>query len=128
MSTTCDTRDLPLIVFAKGANSHLESLSQLGADALGLDWTIAVSQARKRCGDQISFQGNLDPSVLYASPDNIRAQVALLLEDATIAPGHVFNLGHGMNPDMPVEHAGVVVEAVHSYSIQQRARAQNALA
>lgn len=117
-----DTRDLPLIVFAKGANSHLESLSKLGADALGLDHTITISQARKRCGAEIAFQGNLDPSMLYVSPENIRAQVALLLEDATTAPGHIFNLGHGMNPDMLVEHAGTVVQAVHEYSIEQRAR------
>lgn len=128
LKSHADTRELPLIVFAKGANSHLESLGKLGADALGLDWTIAISQARQRCGDGISFQGNLDPSVLYASPENIAAQVALVLEDATIAPGHIFNLGHGMNPDMPIEHAGAVVEAVHNYSMLQRARARNLVA
>lgn len=123
-----DTREIPLIVFAKGANSHLESLSKLGADALGLDWTIAISQARARCGTNISFQGNLDPSVLYASPDHIAAQVALVLEDATTAPGHIFNLGHGMNPDMLVEHAGTVVDCVHRYSITQRTREAHLLA
>ena len=70
----------------------------------------------------MALQGNLDPAVLYAKPDQIRSEVALLLEEATTAPGHIFNLGHGMNPDMLPEHAAVVVEAVHSYSAAQRAR------
>ncbi len=114
--------NLPLIVFAKGANMHLESLSLLGSDALGLDWTVPISQARQLTGGRVALQGNLDPAVLYAQPDQIRAEVALLLEDATTAPGHIFNLGHGMNPDMLPEHAAVVVDAVHSYSAAQRAR------
>ena len=114
--------NLPLIVFAKGANMHLESLSLLGCDALGLDWTVPISQARQLTGGRVALQGNLDPAVLYAQPDQIRAEVALLLEDATTAPGHIFNLGHGMNPDMLPEHAAVVVDAVHSYSAAQRAR------
>jgi uroporphyrinogen decarboxylase len=115
---------LPLIVFAKGANAHLASLSQLGADALGLDWSVPISLARAQTGGRVALQGNLDPAVLYAKPEEIRAQVALLLEDATTAPGHIFNLGHGMNPDMLPEHAAALVEAVHSYSIAQRAREQ----
>ena len=114
--------NVPLIVFAKGANLHLESLSLLGCDALGLDWTVPVGSARKLTGGRVALQGNLDPAVLYAKPDQIRSEVALLLEEATTAPGHIFNLGHGMNPDMLPEHAAVVVEAVHSYSAAQRAR------
>jgi uroporphyrinogen decarboxylase len=114
---------LPMIVFAKGANAHLESLCTLGAQALGLDWTVPVSQARIRTHHSVALQGNLDPATLYAAPEQITAQVALLLEDAGIAPGHIFNLGHGMNPDMRPEHAACVVDAVHHYSALQRERA-----
>jgi uroporphyrinogen decarboxylase len=117
-----DTKDIPLIVFAKGANTHLENLSQMGCDALGLDWCVHVGEARQRTGGRVALQGNLDPNVLYCNPDTIRAEVALVMEQAGSEPGHIFNMGHGMNPDMPLENAGLVVDTVHSYSIAQRAR------
>jgi uroporphyrinogen decarboxylase len=117
-----DCATLPLIVFAKGANAHLESLSHMGADALGLDWTVAISHARARTENRVALQGNLDPAVLYAKPEHICAEVAMLLEDATTTPGHIFNLGHGMNPDMLPEHAAALIDAVHRYSVAQRAR------
>jgi uroporphyrinogen decarboxylase len=113
---------IPLIVFAKGANAHLSALSTIGADVLGLDWTVPISQARLQTGHRVALQGNLDPAILYANPEHIEAEVALLLEDATPAPGHIFNLGHGMNPDMRPEHAQCVIDAVHRYSIAQRER------
>jgi uroporphyrinogen decarboxylase len=112
---------LPLIVFAKGANAHLEALAGLGCEALGLDWQLRISEARQRCGPRVALQGNLDPSILYASPADIRHQVALLLDDAGPDAGHIFNLGHGMNPDMDPEHAAVLIDAVHAYSKAQRA-------
>jgi uroporphyrinogen decarboxylase len=115
-------KDIPLIVFAKGANAHLADLSKIGADALGLDWTVPISQARIITEHRVALQGNLDPAAMYAKPEQIEAEVAMLLEDAGTAPGHIFNLGHGMNPDMRPEHAKCVIDAVHRYSIAQRAR------
>lgn len=107
---------LPLIVFAKGANHALESLADSGADALGLDWTVRLADARRRTGGRVALQGNLDPCVLYAQPEAIRAQVRLLVAENAGAPGHVFNLGHGMNPDMDPAHVAVLVEEVHRAS------------
>lgn len=107
---------VPLIVFAKGANHALEDLAALGSDALGLDWTVTLAQARARVGTRVALQGNLDPSVLYATPEAVRAQVALLLAEHAGQPGHVFNLGHGMNPDMDPEQVAVLVDAVHRVS------------
>ena len=119
----CDSKTsaIPLIVFAKGANAHLRALSGLGAEALGLDWTVAISQARLQTNGRVALQGNLDPAVLYAKPEAIRQQVALLLGDAGTEPGHIFNLGHGMNPDMLPEHVSVLIQALQEQSTAQRA-------
>jgi uroporphyrinogen decarboxylase len=115
---------LPLIVFAKGANGHLESQSVLGADALGLDWAISLRQARARTGGAVALQGNLDPAVLYACDEVIQAEAVLLLEEAGPEPGHIFNLGHGMNPDMQPEKLGLLIDAVQRFSAGQRERPQ----
>jgi uroporphyrinogen decarboxylase len=114
--------EIPLIVFAKGANHALGALSESGADALGLDWTISLREARERTQGKVALQGNLDPMVLYTEPDAIRTQVHMNLEQFGSATGHVFNLGHGMNPDMSPEHAGVLVDAVHEISRALRGR------
>ncbi len=110
------TRDIPLIVFSKGANSHLEALADSGADALGLDWTIALGDARQRVGDRVALQGNLDPTTLLAQPEAIRREVKATLESFGSGPGHVFNLGHGITPNVKPEHLGVLVDAVHEFS------------
>jgi uroporphyrinogen decarboxylase len=106
-------REVPLILFSKGANGHLEALAGTGCDALGVDWTIALGEARRRVGDRVALQGNLDPSVLYAAPDIIRGEVEATIADFGPHPGHVFNLGHGITPGVDPEAMRVLVDAVH---------------
>jgi len=107
---------VPVILFTKGGAQWLEAMADTGADALGLDWTIDIGVARERVGDRVALQGNLDPSTLYASPDTIRRCVGNILESYGNGSGHVFNLGHGIHPEIPPEHAGAMVEAVHEMS------------
>ncbi|MCB1569633.1 MAG: uroporphyrinogen decarboxylase, partial [Xanthomonadales bacterium] len=98
------TREIPLILFSKGANGHLEGLADSGCDALGLDWTIRLSEARQRVGARVALQGNLDPATLAANPQAIREAVRTSLADFGDGPGHVFNLGHGITPDIDPAH------------------------
>jgi uroporphyrinogen decarboxylase len=109
-------RDVPLLLFSKSANSHLEALADTGCAALGLDWTIALGDARARVGNRVALQGNLDPAVLYASPDAIRGEVKKALASFGPHPGHVFNLGHGITPEVNPDHLAVLVDAVHEFS------------
>ena len=109
-------RGVPLILFSKGANSHLEALADTGCSALGLDWTIELADARARVGDRVALQGNLDPAVLRASPEAIRNEVRKALASFGPHPGHVFNLGHGITPDVDPERLGVLIDAVHELS------------
>jgi uroporphyrinogen decarboxylase len=109
------TREIPLILFSKGANGHLEGLADSGCDALGLDWTIRLSEARERVGARVALQGNLDPTTLVASPQAICGQVRASLADFGSGPGHVFNLGHGITPDIDPDHVAVLVDAVHEF-------------
>jgi uroporphyrinogen decarboxylase len=111
-----DGRRVPVIVFTKGGGQWLEAMVGCGCDALGLDWTTDLDDARGRVGAQVALQGNLDPCVLYASPARIRAQVAALLADFGAHDGHVFNLGHGILPDVNPEHAGAMIAAVQELS------------
>ena len=106
----------PLILFGKGNAPYLEDLAQSGAEGLGVDWLVSLEEARRRTGDRIALQGNLDPATLYASPDAIRAEVRRTLESYGQGPGHVFNLGHGLSPDMNPDHVKVLVDAVHEFS------------
>ena len=110
------TRDVPLILFSKGANGHLEALADTGCAALGVDWTIDIGAARERVGHRVAVQGNLDPAVLAAAPDTIRAEARKVLDAFGTHPGHVFNLGHGITPDIEPEHVAVLVDAVHEHS------------
>jgi len=109
-------RDVPLILFSKGANGHLEALADTGCAALGLDWTISLGDARTRVGSRVALQGNLDPAVLHARPETIRAEVKNALDSFGAHPGHVFNLGHGITPDVDPDHLGVLIDAVHDLS------------
>jgi uroporphyrinogen decarboxylase len=111
-----DGRQVPVIVFTKGGGQWLEALATTGADALGLDWTTEIGDARLRLGDRVALQGNLDPCVLYASPARIREQVAAILADYGHGSGHVFNLGHGILPDINPEHAAAMITAVQELS------------
>lgn len=111
-----DGRKVPVILFTKNGGQWLEAMTDTGADALGLDWTTDLADARRRVGNQVALQGNLDPSVLYASPPHIREQVAKVLASFGKGDGHVFNLGHGIHPGIPPQHAEAMVEAVHELS------------
>ena len=111
-----DGRRVPIILFTKGGGQWLEAMADVGADALGLDWTTDIGQARRRVGDRVALQGNLDPAMLYASPDRIREAAARILAAYGPGSGHVFNLGHGIHPDVAPEHAAALVSAVHELS------------
>jgi len=110
------TKDMPVILFSKGANSHLEELADTGCAALGLDWTIGLGSARMRVGDSVALQGNLDPATLHASPAAIRDEVRKALHSFGPYPGHVFNLGHGITPEVDPERLAVLIDAVHELS------------
>lgn len=109
-------RKVPVILFTKGGGQWLEAMAETGADGLGLDWTTDIGQARQRVGHRVTLQGNMDPTILYASPDRIRAEVADILATYGQGPGHVFNLGHGITPEVDPEHAGAFIRAVHELS------------
>ncbi|UJP03612.1 MAG: uroporphyrinogen decarboxylase [Nitrosomonas sp.] len=107
---------IPSIVFTKGGGLWLEAIADIGCDAVGLDWTIDIGDARRRVGNKVALQGNLDPSVLFASPEVITAEVAKILASYGNGSGHVFNLGHGISQFTPPENAAALVSAVHTLS------------
>lgn len=111
-----DGQRIPIILFTKGGGQALEAMADSGADALGLDWTTDIGQARARVGDRVALQGNLDPAVLYAQPAQIRAEVARVLASYGQGSGHIFNLGHGIHPQIDPDHAGAMIAAVHDLS------------
>ncbi|MEW8625876.1 MAG: uroporphyrinogen decarboxylase [Candidatus Thiodiazotropha sp.] len=116
LTKQADGRKIPTILFTKGGGLWLEAMADTGCDALGVDWTLSLADARSRVGDRVALQGNLDPSTLYASPERIREEVAKVLASYGQGSGHIFNLGHGIHPEIDPEHAGVFVEAVHELS------------
>ena len=105
--------NIPTIVFTKGGGQWLEMIASSGCDAVGLDWTTDLKTARERVGNHIALQGNLDPSILLASPDVIQREVKKVLNAFGNHPGHIFNLGHGLTPNIPHEHVKVLIDAVH---------------
>ena len=109
-------RKVPVIMFTKGGGQWLDSMAETGPDCLGLDWSTDIGQARQRVGGQVALQGNMDPSMLFATPDRIRQEVADILARFGQGPGHVFNLGHGISQFADPDHAGVFVDAVHELS------------
>nr|WP_113869446.1 uroporphyrinogen decarboxylase [Brenneria salicis]NMN93384.1 uroporphyrinogen decarboxylase [Brenneria salicis ATCC 15712 = DSM 30166]RBP57705.1 uroporphyrinogen decarboxylase [Brenneria salicis ATCC 15712 = DSM 30166]RLM28728.1 uroporphyrinogen decarboxylase [Brenneria salicis ATCC 15712 = DSM 30166] len=110
-------RRVPVTLFTKGGGQWLEAIAETGCDAIGLDWTSEIADARRRVGDKVALQGNMDPSMLYASPARIEQEVATILAEFGQGNGHVFNLGHGIHQDVPPEHAGAFVNAVHALSL-----------
>jgi uroporphyrinogen decarboxylase len=106
----------PVILFTKNGGQHLSQMADTGCDALGVDWTTDLADARARVGGRVALQGNLDPTVLFAKPERIRSAVAAVLESYGPGSGHVFNLGHGILQHTPPEHAGAMIEAVRELS------------
>jgi len=108
-----DGQRVPVILFSKGVGDLVNEIADSGCDAIGLDWMQDIAQVRNNVGDKVALQGNLDPAVLYASPEVIRNEVARILEHYGKGSGHVFNLGHGIHPEINPEHVTVLVDAVH---------------
>ncbi|MGZ8243613.1 uroporphyrinogen decarboxylase [Methylomagnum sp.] len=113
---TAGDKTIPAVLFTKGGGQWLETMAETGYDALGLDWTTDIGRARRRVGHKVALQGNLDPQALYAPPEVIRAEVRQILEGFGYGSGHVFNLGHGVWPDVNPDHVGAMIEAVHEFS------------
>ncbi|MFC0309444.1 uroporphyrinogen decarboxylase [Gallibacterium trehalosifermentans] len=109
-------RKVPVTLFTKGGGLWLEAIAATGCDAIGLDWTIDIAEAKRRVGDRVALQGNMDPSVLYAPAERIEQEVKTILAGYGEGYGHVFNLGHGIHQDVPVESPKVFVDAIHRYS------------
>lgn len=118
LNTQVDNQQIPTILFSKGGGLWLESMADSGYDALGLDWQTNIQQARHRVGDQVALQGNMDPIALYAKPEVIVEKVKNILQQYGNGSGHVFNLGHGILPDINPDHVKAMVNAVHEYSPQ----------
>ncbi|HRH76070.1 MAG TPA: uroporphyrinogen decarboxylase [Cellvibrionaceae bacterium] len=114
-------RQVPVILFTKGGGLWLESMAATGASALGLDWTCDIGAARQRVGHKVALQGNMDPGILYASPARIREEVASILKAYGKGSGHVFNLGHGITPEVDPAHAGAFISAVNELSAEYHA-------
>lgn len=107
---------VPVTLFTKNGGMWLESIAATGCDAVGLDWTIDIADAKRRVGDKVALQGNMDPSMLYAPASRIEQEVQTILDGFGSGTGHVFNLGHGIHLDVPPENAKVFVDAVHQRS------------
>ncbi len=116
LTREAEGRRVPVVLFTKGGGQWLEEMAATGCDALGLDWTVDIGEARRRVGDRVALQGNMDPSLLYASPERIRQEVETILESYGRGSGHVFNLGHGIHQHVDPDHAGAFIEAVHALS------------
>ena len=108
--------DTPIVMFTKGGGLWLEAIANTGCDAVGLDWTVNLAEAKARIGHKVALQGNMDPSVLYAPQARIEQEVRQILQDFGNGSGHVFNLGHGIHQDVPTEAPKILVDAVHCYS------------
>ena len=109
-------RRVPVILFTKGGGLWLESMADTGVEALGIDWTCDLGMARARVGDKVALQGNMDPTTLYANPAAIEKEVGRILESYGSGSGHIFNLGHGITPEVKPENAGAFINAVHDLS------------
>lgn len=111
-------KTVPIVLFTKNGGQWLESIADTGCDAVGIDWTVDIRQARERVGAKVAIQGNLDPAALYSSPEKIRQYVAKIIHDFGSNNGHVFNLGHGIYPDVNPEHVTVMLSAVKEFSTE----------
>jgi uroporphyrinogen decarboxylase len=110
-------RRVPSVVFTKGGGAWLGRIAAIGCDAVGVDWTTDLATARTAVGGRVALQGNLDPSALFAPPDTLRAATRRVLDSYGAGPGHVFNLGHGITPEVDPERVAVLVETVQGYAV-----------
>ncbi|SRR5579883_823688 len=113
-----NNRKIPVIFFTKGGSHFLNQMANTGCDAIGVDWEISLQTARAAVGEKVALQGNMNPARLLDAPDSIRQSVVEILAAFGQGEGHVFNLGHGITPDVPPEHVSVLVDAVHELSKQ----------
>jgi uroporphyrinogen decarboxylase len=111
-----DGQIVPRIVFTKGGGVWLESIAGIGADGIGLDWTVDIGEARARVGGKVALQGNLDPAALFATPEVVRTEAGKVLASFGKGAGHVFNLGHGISQHTAPENVAALVDAVHDLS------------
>jgi uroporphyrinogen decarboxylase len=109
-------RHVPIVLFTKGGGAWLEDMADTGCDALGLDWTVSLADARRRVGERVALQGNLDPGALYGTPESVRKSALAVLDDFGQGAGHVFNLGHGIHPTIDPACVEALVSAVHEGS------------
>lgn len=116
LTRIADARRVPIIVFTKGGGQWLEAIAACGCDAVGLDWTTDIATARSRVGQRVALQGNLDPAVLFTNPQCVRQEAGKILKAFGPGPGHVFNLGHGIQPMTPTENVSALIEFVRSES------------
>ncbi len=118
LTKEAEGREIPVVLFTKGGGQWLEVIANTGCHAVGLDWTINIAEARQRVGEQVALQGNMDPCVLYASPEVIENTVKQILADFGTGNGHVFNLGHGIHQYIDPDKVKILIDAVHQHSKQ----------
>jgi uroporphyrinogen decarboxylase len=117
LNCDADGNRVPSILFTKGGGLWLDDIANAGSDAIGLDWTMDIGDARKQVGDRVAIQGNLDTAVLYSNPEAIRQEVGKVLASYGQGNGHVFNLGHGIHPGINPDNVAALVDAVHELSL-----------
>jgi uroporphyrinogen decarboxylase len=116
LTRSAEGRRVPNIVFTKGGGVWLDKIAKIGCDAAGVDWNTDLSAARSAVADKIALQGNLDPSALFAPPETLRAETLRVLKSYGTGPGHVFNLGHGITPEVDPQRVALLVETVQGYA------------
>jgi uroporphyrinogen decarboxylase len=117
LTRRAEGRTVPNIVFTKGGGAWLASIADIGCDALGVDWTTDLADARRSVGGRVALQGNLDPAALFAPPETLVKETLRVLDSYGAGPGHVFNLGHGITPEVDPERVSVLVETVRGYAV-----------
>ena len=118
LTREAEGRPVPVILFTKNGGQWLEAIADSGCSAAGVDWTTSLTDARRRVGDRIALQGNMDPALLRASSATIRHEVATILDEFGAGSGHVFNLGHGITPDIEPDKVKVFIDSVHEFSVK----------
>ncbi len=121
LKRTHNGNKVPVVLFTKGGARNLQGFVDSGADGIGLDWTVNLADVKSQVGDKLALQGNLNPHILLSNPSVIETEVQKVLASygkVEVGQGHVFNLGHGITPDVPPEHVTALVEAVQKYSPQ----------